>query len=422
VKRGYKQTEVGVIPEDWELRVLPSTCWFQEGPGLRQWQFTASGMKVINVTNLENGVLNLGRTDRHIAMSEFRRMYQHFAIDAGDIVMASSGNSYGKTAIVREEDLPLMMNTSVVRFKPCEAGDYHFVWAFLNSRIFRDQIDLIITGGAQPNFGPYHLRNVLTPWPPLPEQRAIAAALSDADALISALDKLVAKKRDLKQAAMQQLLTGKQRLPGFHGEWEVKKLGGITDVDPENLGSDTSPDYSFKYISLEDVDAGALRGYTEQVFRTAPSRARRKLRRGDVLVSSVRPNLKSHLLIRDEISDTICSTGFSVLRCKPGLADPEFVFSHLFAGDIGQQIESLLTGSNYPAINSGDVKALTIACPSLEEQRAIAAILSDMDAEIGALERKRDKTRLLKQGMMQELLTGRIRLPIPAGEEAAPTP
>ena len=101
---------------------------------------------------------------------------------------------------------------------------------------------------------------------------------------------------------------------------------------------------------------------------------------------------------------------FSVVRCKPSCAVPAYIYSHLFAGNIERQIESLLTGSNYPAISSGDVKALLIPLPSVPEQTAIATILSDMDTEIAALEQKRDKTRLLKQGMMQELLTGRIRL------------
>jgi type I restriction enzyme, S subunit len=246
VRAGYKQTEVGAIPEDWEVKPLPEVSWFQEGPGLRNWQFTKAGMKVINVTNLEDGVLNLDRTDRHIRISEFSRMYQHFKVDAADIVMASSGNSYSKTAVVRQQDLPLVMNTSVIRFKPTNMCDYGFLWALLTSPMFKSQIDLMITGGAQPNFGPYHLKRVNVPVPPLAEQRAIEGALSDVDALIGALDQLIAKKRDLKQAAMQQLLTGQKRLPGFHGEWEVRSLHDVclkiqdgTHFSPK-LGATTS--------------------------------------------------------------------------------------------------------------------------------------------------------------------------------------
>jgi type I restriction enzyme S subunit len=174
------------------------------------------------------------------------------------------------------------------------------------------------------------------------EQEAIAEALSDADALIESLEQLLAKKRHLKQGAMQELLTGKKRLPG--------------------------------------------------------------------LIVSTGPNLMSHLLFSFEGEHWICSTGFCVVRCREGATHPGYVYFHMFAGVVACQIEALLTGSNYPAINSGDVRALQIPFPEYEEQSAIATVLSEMDAELAALESKLAKARQIKQGMMQELLTGRIRL------------
>jgi type I restriction enzyme S subunit len=246
--------------------------------------------------------------------------------------------------------------------------------------------------------------------PGLEEQRAIASALSDVDALISSLDKLIAKKRDIKQAAMQQLLTGRRRLPGFSGRWEERRLEDVAALDSENLGGDTPRDYEFNYVSLEDVNRGILRGYANQLFSSAPSRARRVIRSGDVLVSTVRPNLGSHLLFKSSSPDWICSTGFSVVRCVEDAACPGYVFYHLFGDYVTRQIDAQLTGSSYPAISSKDVGNLRMPFPSIDEQRAIASVLSDMDAEIEALERRRDKTWLLKQGMMQELLTGRVRL------------
>lgn len=197
---------------EWEVKKLGDVCWYQEGPGLRQWQFTKRGMKVINVTNLENGILNLDRTDRHISMNEFSKMYQHFAVDPDDIVMASSGNSYGKAAIVRKQDLPLVMNTSVIRFKPLKNLNYHFLWIFLNSDSFKEQIDLMITGGAQPNFGPFHLNKIELCIPSIEEQTAIATLLTDMDNEISQLQQRRHKTQALKQGMMQQLLTGKIRL------------------------------------------------------------------------------------------------------------------------------------------------------------------------------------------------------------------
>jgi len=132
--------------EGWEVKPFKDLCWFQEGPGLRNWQFTSRGIKVINVTNLENGVLNLERTDRHISLDEFHKMYEHFEIDENDIVVASSGNSYGKVAVVRKKDLPLLMNTSVIRFKPLKELHYNFLLTYLKSNQFKNQIDLLLMG------------------------------------------------------------------------------------------------------------------------------------------------------------------------------------------------------------------------------------------------------------------------------------
>lgn len=162
VGQEYTKTEIGCIPADWKLYDLPDVVWYQEGPGLRKWQFKTKGLKVINVTNLqENGWLDLDKTERHISWDEYHKTYSHFTCDEGDLVIASSGNSYCKASKVRACDLPLLMNTSVIRFKP--KGDFSkgYMEAYLKSPYFKEQIDLLITGGAQPNFGPAHLDQIL---------------------------------------------------------------------------------------------------------------------------------------------------------------------------------------------------------------------------------------------------------------------
>lgn len=199
--------------EDWVIKKFNELCWFQEGPGLRNWQFTKSGIKVINVTNLEGGILNLERTSRHISLSEFHKMYEHFEIEENDIVVASSGNSYGKVAVVRKQDLPLVMNTSVIRFKPLKELDYNYLLTFLKSKSFKNQIDLLITGGAQPNFGPVHLNKIEINLPASKnEQIRIATALTDMDAEIEQLETKLEKAKKVKQGMLQELLTGKTRL------------------------------------------------------------------------------------------------------------------------------------------------------------------------------------------------------------------
>ena len=212
IKQGAMQ-ELLKPKEDWVQEILPKVCWYQEGPGLRNWQFTKKGMKVINVTNLVNGYLNLDKTDRHISMQEFEKMYKHFEIDDKDIVMASSGNSYSKVAVVRKQDLRLLMNTSVIRFKPMNGLDYNYLLIFLKSNLFKDQIDLLITGGAQPNFGPAHLKKIKIPLPSTKEEQTeIATILSDMNIEIENLEKQLAKYKQVKQGLMQNLLTGKIRL------------------------------------------------------------------------------------------------------------------------------------------------------------------------------------------------------------------
>ena len=210
--------------KDWEFKKLPELIWFQEGPGLRNWQFTDKGIKVINITNLVEGYLDLTKTLRYISLEEFDKMYKHFEIDSGDVVMASSGNSYCKTSIVRDVDLPLVMNTSVIRFKPKDSYDFKFMFIYLKSYLFKEQIDLLITGGAQPNFGPFHLNKIDLPFPEIKEQKAVAQILSDMDLEIEALEIQIQKTQDLKQGMMQELLTGKIRLVKTDTKAEKKKI------------------------------------------------------------------------------------------------------------------------------------------------------------------------------------------------------
>ena len=259
-----------------------------------------------------------------------------------------------------------------------------------------------------------HIASVCVPLPPVPEQRAIASVLMDVDALIESLEELIAKNQAVKQATMQQLLTGNTRLPGFSGVWETRRIGELAEVDPENLPGNTPPDFSFNYISIEDVHAGRLTGYSKESFQTAPSRARRIVRTGDILMSTVRPALRGHLHFDGRLTEAVCSTGFAVLRSKRDQCDPRFLFAHLFGEAVETQVQALLIGSNYPAINSTNVRGLRVTCPpTLKEQQAIAAILGDLDLKIYELECRLAKTHALKQGLMQQLLTGSIRLLAP---------
>lgn len=183
-------------------------------------------------------------------------------------------------------------------------------------------------------------------------------------------------------------------------------LGTLCEVDPDVLGSGTAADYEFEYIDIASVEPNKIsENLTRERFKTAPSRARKKVRKGDVLLATVRPNLKSFAkVVRD--GDFVASTGFTVLRAKEGISDPEFIKQSIFSDDVSRQIDSLVAGSNYPAITVGNVRRLVVPAPPLSEQRRIAEILSTLDEQIAQTEALVEKQRRVLDGLADSLLLG----------------
>lgn len=421
VPAGFKLTEVGVIPKDWYVARLGDVCDLINGRGFKPYEWGFEGLPIIRIQNL-NGSDEFNYYNGNYDPKVF--------IKHGQLLFAwsgSRGTSFGPH-IWSGNDALLNYHTwkLLIKTPSLEEGYFYYILKNLTSKIE----EMAHGASALVHTQKGEMEQFLIPLPlNKDEQIKIYKSLSSIDALIIKLEKLLIKKHSIKAAAMQQLLTGKTRLPQFAlrddgaakgykksefgdipEDWKISKIGELSHVDPENLPSSTPPNYEFDYISLEQIDHGVLLGTTRLVFSDAPSRARRLLRCNDVMVSTVRPNLKSHYLVDHEVSDLICSTGFSVIRCDIGQLHPEFLYQHLFAASINAQIDMLISGSNYPAINSDNVKGLMVPICSVPEQTAIAAILSDMDKEIQTLQQRLDKTRQLKQGMMQELLTGKTRL------------
>jgi type I restriction enzyme S subunit len=410
LKPGYKQTEMGVIPEDWEVQPLQNlSIKIMVGiASAATHAYRTSGVPMFRNQNIKEG--RLDDSDLRFLDPAFDEVYQGKRLCGGDLLIARTGYP-GTTAVVPPEYTGAQSFTSLITRPNTSRISPNYLCLYINSPAGREFFEQSQIGGAQKNVNANSLKRMPVAFPrSKDEQASIAHAAAEIEAFISSLESLISKKRAIKQAAMQELLTGKRRLPGFEGEWVVKRLGDITSIDPESLGNNTHPNYCFNYISLEDVYQGSLLGWSEQEYVSAPSRARRKLRPNDVLISTVRPNLKSHLLFDQEGGEWICSTGFALLRCNKDTIEPAFVYFHLFGDSISKQIEALLTGSNYPAINSRDVRNLEIPVPALLEQKEIVRILKSMEDELISLAQQFEKASSLKQGMMQQLLTGKIRL------------
>ena len=192
-------------------------------------------------------------------------------------------------------------------------------------------------------------------------------------------------------------------------DWEVKHFEDVADIDKESLNGNTSKDYEFDYISLSDVNSNDFKIETSrQFYSTAPSRARRVVKKGNILMSTVRPNLQGFSLIRNDVKDLIASTGFAVIAAKK--CSSEFFYHYLFCSSISKQFYQLLVGSNYPAINSSDVRKLKILLPPLSEQKAIAQLLSTWDNAITKTQILIAKKEERKKWLMQNLLIGKKRL------------
>jgi type I restriction enzyme S subunit len=251
------------------------------------------------------------------------------------------------------------------------------------------------------------LGRVQVPVAPLPEQRAIAAALSDVDALLGGLDRLIAKKRDLKQAAMQQLLTGQRRLPGFEGEWETVEFGEVASIrNTKVVASSTSP--GTQCVELESISSGSglLLASTDAIGEFS----KYSFCSGDVLFGRLRSYLKKYWLAT---FDGVCSTEIWPLIALEGRLSSGFLYLIVQTNDF-LNAAGVSYGTHMPRSDWSVLKKFPVQLPPILEQIEIATVISEMNSEIVALDAQRDKTRNLKQAMMQELLTGKTRL-VPTG-------
>jgi type I restriction enzyme S subunit len=294
-----------------------------------------------------------------------------------------------------------------------------FVHAVLLGHRFTKYAESVSVRSGMPKINRVELADFKLGLPPPNEQRAIAAALTDVDALIAGLEKLIAKKRDLKQAAMQQLLTGQTRLPGFSGEWVVKRLGDVGEClrgvsykgDSDLFSHDT--DRSKRLLRSNNVQESLVVTSDLQYVKVDRVREHQTLREGDVLICMA--NGSKALVGKAayfEINDGFEYTFGAFMGAYRGneQANRRFVFYLFQTGRYRDYITNLLAGSSINNLSPSSIESLEFKFPKLSEQESIAQTLTDMDSELIAIESRLTKTRELKQGMMQELLTGRIRL------------
>ena len=398
VRSGYKQTKVGVIPEEWEVATLDSLGKnpipvIKAGPfgsSLTKNIYVASGYKIYGQEQVIRGDYLYG--DYFISVSKFREL-ESCAVRAGDILLSLVGTT-GKLLIVPDDAPAGIINPRLIRFSfDKERVDSQFFKNLFESNRVQSALERSAQGGTMGVLNASILRPMAIPLPSLPEQRAIATALSDVDTLIASLDRLIAKKRDMKQAAMQELLTGKRRLPGFSAEWEVKRLRDIAYI---KTGSSNNQD------KIEEGEYPFfVRSATVERINSYSHDCEAILVPGEGGIGSIFHYINGRFNVHQRV--------YVISQFSPNISG-KFIYlymtMHFGAHAMQNSVKATVDSLRLPTFQN-----FLITVPSaFEEQTAIATILSDMDTEIAALEQKRDKNLMLKQGMMQELLTGRIRL------------
>ena len=377
----------------WQQIPLPDAFWFQEGPGLRKWQFHSDGIKVLNVGNImPDGSIDLSRTDRHISEEEFTSKYSHFSVDVGDLVIASSGISFDpdgflrtKVGFIEAAHLPLCMNTSTIRFKAV-GGFSHLPYLkhWFQSNEFRQQVSQRVTGSAQLNFGPSHLKSMEISLPLLEEQRRIAAILDQADALRRLRRHALDRLNTLGQAIFHEMF-GDPATSGETGLGDVLLASGNGMNTPQDDTGEGVPVTRIETIWNGTIDASRVKWSTPD-----PEKAERHfLKPGDILFSHI--NSPDHIaksaIYEGEPSPLL--HGINLLRLQPNResVDPHWILYLLKSKTVRDLFcVRCKKAVNQASLNQKNLKELNFELPKIDLQREFRDKISSAKCEIGNFE------------------------------------
>jgi len=410
---GYTQTEIGPLPEDWAISPLRSLTTQPATYGVvKAGSFLSKGTPMVRGGDIKDGRIN---TDLPLISDAKHAEYRRTALAAGDVLIALVGYP-GESAVVPQSLAGANISRAVGLLRPGSGLTPAYLSCYLNAPSGRAEFLRPGAGSAQLVVNLRDLNLLRVPLPPTKaEQEAIAMALGDADALIESLEKLIAKKHQIKQGVMQELLTGKTRLPGFGGEWSVRPLGEVMNSCSSGATPYRGrPDYykgSVKWITSGELNYGLITDTVEHVSEQAVNDTNLKIHPTGTFLMAITGLEAAGTRGACGIVGSPATTNQSCMAIYPTEElKAEYLFHYyVYRGD--ELALRYCQGTKQQSYTASLVKLLPIALPpTSQEQASIASLLSDMDTEITALRTKLAKVCQIKQGMMQELLTGRIRL------------
>ena len=402
--QGYKQTELGIIPEDWVIVNLSNVAKVNGRIGFRGYTVAdlvgeGQGAYTIGGKHIANMIIDLSDAE-YISWEKYYESPE-IMVKKGDIVLAQRG-TLGKSAFIANNIGPATINPSLVLINRIKCNNSYLAYWIQSEKII-NYICSINSQTSIPMITQAQIEQIPVALPKdIAEQRAIAEALSDVDGLIAALDKKIAKKRLIKQGAMWQLLTGKKRLPGFTDEWVDTPIG-------EGVRFQVGYPFQSQYFTSDRIGKRLvknrdLKSDDQIVFYNGEYDYKFIVHNGDILIGMDGDFLpykwdKGIALLNQRVGRLLPTKKWDLSFVMYALIEPL------------QKLQDGTGATTVKHLSHNDIEQMVLCIPqNYEEQQAIATILSDMDKEIADLEAQRDKYRLLKSGMMQKLLTGQIRL------------
>lgn len=411
----FRQTELGPLPIDWGTRALGDIGECLIGLTYDPADVSPDGLLVLRSSNIEDGAL---RFDDNVFVDV--EVPERLIVRRGDLLICVRNGSrslIGKCALINDQAEGMTFGAFMALFRsPFNPFTFYCFQANLVKRQIHEHLGATINQITNKS-----LRSFCIPFPTALEQGAIAEALSDADRLIAALDKLIAKKRAIMHATMQQLLTGRTRLPGFSNKWSDVTIGDFTDCTAGGTPSTAVPEYwggNIRWMNSGELNLKHVREVEGRITELGLRNSSTKIVPTGCVLVGLAGQGRTRGTVALNLVD-LCANQSIAAIFPSQLHDSKFLFYNL--GSRYEELRSLSTGDGgRGGLNLTILKSLSVALPELKEQAAIATVLSDMDNEISALEHRRDKTKAIKQGMMQSLLTGKVRLVSPSASELTP--
>jgi restriction modification system DNA specificity domain protein len=386
--------------EKWNIKKLQSIAPLRGGFAFKSEKFQNVGIPIVRISNIGFDGTVGGEFEYYSKLSPDEK----FVLKGRSLLLAMSGATTGKIAMLDSEE-EYYQNQRVGYFQNNGAVDYDFLSSVLQTKAFTNQLNAVLVAGAQPNISSKEIDSFEFCIPEsIEEQSAIGSLFRTLDDLLASYKDNLANYQSLKATMLSKMFpkagqtVPEIRLDGFEGEWEKLKLRDVVHTNPKS----ELPE-NFKYIDLESVVGTRINKIREERKTSAPSRAQRLAKKGDVFYQTVRPYQKNNYLFKLDEIDYVFSTGYAQLRPIFNRCDSDFLLILLQNNRFLSNVLDRCTGTSYPAINVNDLIEILIAIPSYEEQQAIGAYFSNLDSLISAHQEKISQLETLKKKLVQDM-------------------